>query len=66
VAAKATTKGASIRQIMDAADWSSKHNFIKFYKKEIDTGLSLSILQPADLEINSLSENGPSGSRHTN
>jgi site-specific recombinase XerD len=44
-AAKAISKGISIDQIMAAADWSSKHNFAKFYKREIDLDITSSVLQ---------------------
>jgi hypothetical protein len=45
VAAKANLKGFSVDQVMAAADWSSKHNFVRFYKKDIALDLSLSVLQ---------------------
>jgi hypothetical protein len=35
VVGKAIKQGLSTEQIMQAADWSSRHNFVRFYKKEV-------------------------------
>jgi hypothetical protein len=45
VVAKGLQRGASMDQIMRTADWSSKHNFIRYYKREVSVESSAMFLQ---------------------
>jgi hypothetical protein len=45
VVGKAFARGLSIDQIMKAADWSSKDNFLKYYKKEVQVDMAKTLLK---------------------
>jgi integrase len=44
-ASRALKAGVSIPEILKAADWSSEHTFLKYYRRDVATNFSLSILE---------------------